>query len=267
MAENNNNSPENAPVQNGEYSPQSPSPASASGDSHADAPAATAGQPPQPDAFSSPLSGADDAQAMPGSTADADEVPAAYVSPNPDIDGQGADGVGAAVDDLDAALGSEGQGGQIVSLLAAARERTAELENALVRAQADMENIKRRCDRQVSDAHKYAVERFSLEVLLLRDHMEMGAHSLNGLDISNDEAYATIRKGFDMVIDSFPTMLKRFNIVEIDCLGKLFDPNLHEAVGQAEDSEVEAGHVATVRQRGYTIGERLLRPALVVVAK
>ena len=306
MEENHNNSQENAPVQNGEYSTQSPAPSSAEvasvpGDGHINAQTAPAGNQPQPDDFSSPQSDAD-APAMPGSTAGVDEAPAAHKEPNLDTGAQRADDVGAiandlglaaddvgaiandlglaaddvgaaandlglAADDVGVAVDPEGQDGQTVSLLATARDRIADLENALVRAQADMENVKRRYDRQVSDAHKYAVERFSLEVLLLRDHMEMGAHSLDGLNISNNEAYATIRKGFDMVIDSFPAMLKRFDIAEIECLGKLFDPNLHEAVGQAEDNEVEAGHVVTVRQRGYTIGERLLRPALVVVAK
>lgn len=278
MEENHNNSQENAPVQNGEYSTQSPAPSSAEvasvpGDGHINAQTAPAGNQPQPDDFSSPQSDAD-APAMPGSTAGVDEAPAAHKEPNLDTGAQRADDVGAiandlglAADDVGVAVDPEGQDGQTVSLLATARDRVADLENALVRAQADMENVKRRYDRQVSDAHKYAVERFSLEVLLLRDHMEMGAHSLDGLNISNNEAYATIRKGFDMVIDSFPAMLKRFDIAEIECLGKLFDPNLHEAVGQAEDNEVEAGHVVTVRQRGYTIGERLLRPALVVVAK
>ena len=159
------------------------------------------------------------------------------------------------------------EGASTETALAKAQERISELESALLRVQADMQNAKRRNERSISEAHRYAIERFSLEVLLLRDHMEMGAQSITKPQAGGEEAIETIRKGFEMVLEGFPAMLKRFDINEIECKGKPFDPNLHEAVGQEESEDVASNHIICIRQKGYTISDRLLRPALVVVAK
>ena len=160
----------------------------------------------------------------------------------------------------------EGAEPSLAQKLQEAEQKIDDLKDELIRAQAEALNTRQRYTRQISEAHKFAIERFALEILVLKDHLEMGLQSMADLDIK-DKSVQTIQEGFKLVLDSFPSIFKRFEINEIDCLGKDFDPNFHQAVAQVDSEEVQANQVAVIRQKGYKISDRLLRPALVVVAR
>jgi molecular chaperone GrpE len=146
--------------------------------------------------------------------------------------------------------------------LEAARKRAEETWNQLVRAQADLENLRKRSERDVAQAHKYGLEKFVSELLPVVDSLELGlGHATEHVDAEK------LREGMDLTLKMLGQVLQKFNVEAIDPLGEPFNPELHQAMSIQENAELEPNTVLTVVQKGYRLNDRLLRPAMVIVSK
>ncbi len=142
--------------------------------------------------------------------------------------------------------------------------RQAELKaqehyDAWMYAKAEGENIRRRAQDDISKAHKFAVERFSNEVLAVMDSLQAGL----AVQTENVESF---KSGMELTLKQLTSVFEKFNIKEINPVGDKFDAHKHQAIGMLE-SEQEPNTVVSVMQKGYTLHDRVLRPALVMVAK
>lgn len=129
-----------------------------------------------------------------------------------------------------------------------------------LRAAAEVENIRKRAQRDVEHAHKFALEGFSRELLAVVDSLEMGLEAAGTADA------AALIEGSEATCKLLKTTLERFGILEVDPEGEPFDPEYHEAISMMPSGSVEPGSVLTVVQKGYCLNGRLLRPARVIVA-
>lgn len=141
-----------------------------------------------------------------------------------------------------------------------AQQQASEYHDKMLRMQAEMENLRKRTERDVSNAHKYAVEKFANELLQVKDSLELG---LSAEDINVEK----LQEGTELTLKILSNAFEKFSLVEVDPLGEAFDPNLHEAMTMQESTEHEPNSVLTVVQKGYTLHGRLIRPAMVIVAK
>ena len=135
------------------------------------------------------------------------------------------------------------------------------LEKAM-RAQAELENVRKRSNRDIENAHKYALERFLNDLLPVLDSMELGMNAA-----SSAEDIESLREGMDLTLKKFTDVMEKFGISEIFPQGEKFNPEQHEAVSMQELEGAESGTVTAVMQKGYELNGRLVRPAMVVVAK
>lgn len=141
----------------------------------------------------------------------------------------------------------------------------ADLETArdqVLRAHADVQNTKRRAEQDVEKARKFALERFSGELLPVVDNLERALDTAG-----DDETSKAIAEGVSLTLKSFHNALGKFAIEAIDPLGEPFDPQLHQAMSMVENPDAEPNTVLTVLQKGYTLNQRLIRPAMVMVSK
>jgi len=129
-----------------------------------------------------------------------------------------------------------------------------------LRAAAELENVRKRAARDVENAHKFALERLAVELLAVRDSLEMG------LAAGDDADVESLRQGKEATLKQLVTIMERFGVEELDPQGEPFDPGLHEAMTMQPSADLEPGSVLTVIQKGYALNGRLLRPARVVVA-
>jgi molecular chaperone GrpE len=146
--------------------------------------------------------------------------------------------------------------------LAAAQQQAEEHWSELLRARAEVENMRKRAERDVENAHKYGLERFLTELLPVKDSLELG---LSAAATAQD--VETVTEGIELTLKMLTTALDKHGVTMIDPAGEKFDPELHQAVSMVESTEAEPGTVMNVIQRGYTLNERLVRPAMVTVAK
>lgn len=149
------------------------------------------------------------------------------------------------------------------SLLDEARAEAEKHKDMLLRVQADMENLRRRTRLDVESAHKYALEKFVNALLPAMDSMEMGidAASKEGATIES------IKEGVEITFKQLLDVLQEFNVERVDPTGEKFDPQLHEAMTMIPSPEHESNTVVDTIQKGYTLNERLVRAARVVVAQ
>lgn len=131
-----------------------------------------------------------------------------------------------------------------------------------LRATAELENIRKRTSRDIENAHKYALERFVNELLPVIDSMELGINASQSA-----EDIESLREGMDLTLKKLFDCLEKFGVKAIDPAGEKFDPDWHEAVSMQELEGSDSGQVVTVMQKGYELNGRLVRPAMVVVAK
>ena len=131
-----------------------------------------------------------------------------------------------------------------------------------LRATAELENIRKRTSRDIENAHKYALERFVNELLPVIDSMELGINASQSA-----EDIESLREGMDLTLKKLFDCLEKFGVKAIDPTGEKFDPEWHEAVSMQELEGSDSGQVVTVMQKGYELNGRLVRPAMVVVAK
>jgi molecular chaperone GrpE len=146
-----------------------------------------------------------------------------------------------------------------VSELEQAQAKADENWDRYLRTAAELENVRKRAARDVEKAHQFALERFSRELLAVRDSLEMG------LAVENASAESLL-EGSVATLKIFGTTMQQFGIEELDPAGEPFDPEFHEAISMQPSDDVEPGSVVTVVQKGYSLNGRLLRPAMVVVA-
>jgi len=144
-------------------------------------------------------------------------------------------------------------------LLKAAELKAQEHYDAWMYAKAEGENIRRRAAEDVSKAQKFAVERFSNEMLAVKDSLEAGM----AVQTDNIESF---KSGMELTLKQLSSVFEKFNIKEINPVGEKLDPHKHQAIGMM-DSDQEANTVVNVMQKGYSLNDRVLRPALVMVAK
>ena len=132
-----------------------------------------------------------------------------------------------------------------------------------VRAHAEMENVRKRAQRDVESARKFAIEKFASELLGVRDSLELGLKAAE--EQSGD--YNKLKEGMDMTVRMLVSSMEKVGIEAIDPKGETFNPEFHEAVSTQPSDELESNTVADVMQKGYTLNGRVLRAAMVVVAK
>ncbi len=144
----------------------------------------------------------------------------------------------------------------------------AALKDRLLRAMAEAENTRRRAEKEVADARVYGVANFAREMLPFADNLRRAAESVPAeARASLDPVAAALLEGLEVTERDFMSRLGRFGVKQIEALGAKFDPNLHEALYEIPDETKPAGTVAQVMEQGYTIGERVLRPAKVGVTR
>jgi molecular chaperone GrpE len=143
----------------------------------------------------------------------------------------------------------------------------AELKDRLLRALAETENVRRRSDKEREDTAKYAVANFARDIVSVADNLKRALDSGRKPGESEAAQLKALLEGVDVTQRGLLSTLERFGIRVIDPIGQKFDPNLHQALFEVPDTDKEAGTVVQVVQQGYQIADRLLRPALVGVAK
>lgn len=143
-----------------------------------------------------------------------------------------------------------------------------ETKDRLLRTLAEMENLRKRTEREVADARMYGISAFARDVLTVADNMHLALGALNTeLREKSDATIKALLDGVELTERALMNALEKHGVKRLDPLGQKFDPHKHQAMFEKEDASVPAGHVAQVMQSGYLIGERVLRPALVAVSK
>jgi len=144
----------------------------------------------------------------------------------------------------------------------------ADTKDRLLRTLAEMENLRKRTEREVADARVYGISSFARDVLTVADNMHLALGALDSeLREKSDASIKALLDGVELTERALLNALEKHGVKRIDPIGQKFDPNKHQAMYEKEDASVPAGHIAQVMQAGYLIGERVLRPALVAVSK
>jgi len=164
----------------------------------------------------------------------------------------------ASLDAVDAITGAEVMP-SIEELFKAAELKAAESHDAWLRAKADTENLRRRAQEDVSKAHKFAAEKFAGELLAVKDSLEAAL----AVETQTVEAF---KSGVELTLRQLVAAFEKSSVVELNPLGEKFDPRFHQAIAMVEAKQ-EPNTVVSVLQKGYALHERLLRPAMVTVAK
>ena len=169
------------------------------------------------------------------------------------------------------AAGAAGQGAEDQS---AAGARVTELEgqiadltDRLLRAHADLDNLRKRMEREKEETAKYAISKFALAIVGVSDNFERAIGSVPAAAVTEGSPLKALLEGVSMTEREFLNVLDRHGVKRIDPKGEPFNPHQHQAVVEAQDPSVPAGTVTQVFQPGYMIDDRCLRPAMVVVAK
>ena len=145
-----------------------------------------------------------------------------------------------------------------------AKEKEAgENYDKFLRVSAEFDNYKKRSARELEDFRKFANQSLLKEMLSVVDNLELAIHSAD----ENKAGQSSLREGLDLTLREILRVFEKFQVTPIESKGKAFDPNYHEAVMQEETDEFPENTVITEMQKGYLIHDRLLRPAMVVVAK
>ena len=153
-------------------------------------------------------------------------------------------------------------------VLEALQAENAELKDRSLRALADMENLRRRTEREVADAKSYGVTSFARDMLTFADNLH---RSLDAVPLevreSAEPSLKSFVEGIELTERDFLSRLARFGVKKLEPMGKRFDPNMHEALFEIPDETVPSGTVMQVVEHGFSIGERVLRPAKVGVSR
>jgi molecular chaperone GrpE len=142
------------------------------------------------------------------------------------------------------------------------QQKLSTLGEQLLREQAEMQNVRRRAQRDIESAHKYALEKFASELLSVVDNLERAIEAID----AEDEAQKAVAEGLELTLKTFIEVLAKHNVEAVDPEGQPFDADLHQAVSTVPNNDVEPNTVINVFQKGYTLNGRLVRPAMVVVS-
>lgn len=150
----------------------------------------------------------------------------------------------------------------------ALRAENAELRDKYLRLAAEMDNLRRRTERDVKDAKSYSVAAFARDMLAVSDNLRRALDAIPAEALDGDDAgFKALVEGVEMTERGMLSALERHGVRKLDPMGEKFDPHLHQAMFEVPNAEVVNGTVVQVVQAGYTIGERVLRPAMVGVSK
>lgn len=147
--------------------------------------------------------------------------------------------------------------------LAEAEAKAADHWDQLLRTRAEMENVRRRSQRELENAHKYALEKFAQELLPVLDGLEMGLAAAEAENAQIEQ----LREGTALTLKMFNAVMDKFDIKEIHPLDEPFNPEHHQAMSMLEAPDKAPNTVINVMQKGYLLNDRLIRPAMVVVSK
>ncbi len=145
------------------------------------------------------------------------------------------------------------------SELAAIQDKADENWNTVLRMKAEADNQRKRNEKQLEDAHKFAVKKFVEELLPVADSLEMGLAAEGDVE--------KIREGISLTMNVMNKALEKFSVESVDPLGEKFNPDFHQAMAMQPSDEYDEGCVSAVMQKGYTLNGRLVRPAMVMVCK
>jgi molecular chaperone GrpE len=165
----------------------------------------------------------------------------------------------AAEDPQAASAANDAAAPSLEALLEKAETAAQEHRNAWLRAKADADNIRKRAQSDLVSAHKYALENFSAELIPVRDSLEAALSAPNATP-------DTLRSGVELTLKQLTSAFEKFSVREINPLGEKFDPHKHQSINMVE-SDAEPNTVVNVLQKGYSLNDRILRPALVSIAK
>ncbi|RLA70589.1 MAG: nucleotide exchange factor GrpE [Epsilonproteobacteria bacterium] len=153
-----------------------------------------------------------------------------------------------------------------VDPLESALAEAAEYKDKYLRAHADFENSKRRLEKDKMNAVSYANESFAKDILAVMDSFENALASMENSVEDSSEVLANMKEGVNLTFEQLKKILEKNSIKEVSCEGE-FDPEVHQAIMQVESDDHEVGDVVQVMQKGYTIKDRILRPAMVSTCK
>ena len=159
--------------------------------------------------------------------------------------------------------GEEPDHTELTALLEDARGKADEHWDQVVRLQAEMDNLRKRSERDLANAHKFALERFANELLPVKDSLEMGLAAFD-TEAADPEK---LREGVVLTLQMLSAAMDKAAIKEVNPRDERFNPEFHQAMSMQERDDVEPNTVVTVVQKGYTLNERLIRPAMVIVSK
>ena len=152
---------------------------------------------------------------------------------------------------------------QLQKQLKQAEKKAEENWDKALRVQAEMENLKRRTQKDLENAHKYGLEKFAKELLSVIDSLELGIQA----STSDNPEVVALKHGSELTIKQFESVFAKFNVEAIDPVGQAFNPELHQAMTMQPSADVEPNTVLNVFQKGYILNGRLIRPAMVVVSQ
>lgn len=152
---------------------------------------------------------------------------------------------------------------RLSALLEDARGKADAHWDQCLRLQAELDNLRKRAERDVASAHKFALERFAGELLPVRDSLELGLAAF----AAEGAAPEKLREGVELTLQMLGSVMSKFDIREVNPEGERFNPEFHQAMSMQERGDVDPNTVVTVVQKGYLLNERLLRPAMVIVSK
>lgn len=148
--------------------------------------------------------------------------------------------------------------------LEALKQENQKLKDSFLRAYAEAENTKKRCQQEIEKNSKYAISSFAKELLIVADNL---GRALGAVDKEASAECKALMQGVEMTQNELTKVFAKFGIQKIDCLGKIFDPNFERVVQEVEDAEKPAGTIISELQSGYMINDRILREAMVIVTK
>ena len=153
----------------------------------------------------------------------------------------------------------QNNGQDLVRLVDELRSKVDTHWQDLLRARAELENVRRRAERNVENSHKFALERFATELLPVKDSLELG--------VVADADLAKLREGTELTLKMLASAMEKFGIREVNPANERFNPELHQAMAVQTHATLPPNTVCAVYQKGYTLHERLIRPALVIVSQ
>lgn len=147
--------------------------------------------------------------------------------------------------------------------VATSAEALRQAQDQVLRTQAEMQNLRRRVERDVENAHKFALEKFVAELLPVVDNLERAIAAID----PEDDHFKAVGEGVELTLKSFLDVLDGHKVKQLNPRGECFNPDFHQAVAMVPDSEIVENTVIEVFQKGYTLNDRLVRAAMVVVSK